>query len=181
MQSARSYAARPVRIVALALALAAAAGLCHAAGFRGVAWGASQEEVRSTETHPLHHDYEGELAYWNFEFAGVEAGLVYVFEDDRLVRARFVSRHRTSRPEEDMADYEAFKAQLEEHFGPAESEEWVWADGAERAEGEGSVAAIASGEVVLESRWTLDDTTVRLLSAAENGVVETVRAVFEPL
>ncbi len=42
-------------------------------GFRDVAWGASKAEVRKSEELPLHHDMEGEIAYWNFELAGWQA------------------------------------------------------------------------------------------------------------
>lgn len=152
----------------------------EAGGFRGVEWGASKAEVRATEKHQLHHDLDDEIAYWNFQFAGIEAGLVYTFEDGKLVRAHYLSRHRTEHPSEDLDDYRTFQRQLDEHFGAHVSEEWIWADGGEHMEDEQTVDALASGAAELVSHWDLEDSRLRLLIAGDNGTIETLRAIFEP-
>jgi len=162
----------------LALLCVAADG--SAAGFRGVEWGAGKAEVLAIEKHQLHHDIDGEVAYWNFEFAGVEAGLVYTFDDGKLVRAHYLSRHRTNDPSEDLADYESFKGALDEHFGPHLAETWVWADGAVHSADEQTLAALTSGAAELVARWDLEDSDVKLLIAGSEGVIQTVRAIFEP-
>ena len=150
-----------------------------AADFRGVSWGASREEVRATEKLPFHHDIDDEVAYWNFELAGVEAGLKYYFVDDALVAAHYFSRRATEDPAQEMADFEAFERQFSEHFGPHQGREWVWADGAAR--GEGSLEDITAGRAELVARWTLETAQVKLLIAGRDGEVKTVRAIFEPL
>lgn len=160
-------------------ALWATAGV-NAGGFRGVEWGAGKAEVLATEKHQLHHDIENEIGFWNFKFAGVEAGLVYTFEDGKFVRAQYLSRHRTNDPSEDLADYESFKAQLDEHFGAHLAEEWIWIDGREHGEDEPTLAEITSGTAELVTRWELEDANLRLLIAGSDGVVQTVRAIFEP-
>lgn len=156
------------------LPAAAAAG-----GFRGNEWGASQAQVKAREKHPLHHDIEGELAYFAFELAGVEAGLVYEFEDDRLVSAYYMSRHRTPDPEEDWADYEAWRELFGEHFDEEGRQEWIWRDGVEP--GTEGLPAITSGQAELVTRWTLEDARVRLVMQGEDGAVSRIRAYFEPL
>ena len=170
----------PMRVVwmlALGLAIAAQG---RASDFRGHAWGASPEEVKALERHDLHHDIDGELAYWNFQFAGVEAGLVYTFEDGRLVRAHFLSRNPTTDPEEDLADYRAFQALLTEHHGEPVAEEWVWLDGDERAASEGTLADIVAGRARLETRWELETADATLLIAGGDGAIQTVWVVYEP-
>ena len=181
MRAARSTRRRLLRsTIILTLVALGMTGVAAAAGFRGVEWGASKEEVLATEKHQLHHELEDEIAYWNFEFAGIEAGLVYTFEEGKLVRAHYLSRHRTSHPSEDLADYRTFQRQLDEHFGEHVAEAWTWADGDEHGESEQTVEALASGAARLESYWKLEGSRVRLLIAGENGKIETVRAIFEP-
>ena len=168
--------------LALCCLLPAAAAL--AGGFRGNEWGAAKAEVKAREKRQLHHDLPGELAYFAFELAGVEAGLVYEFEDDRLTRAYYMSRHRTAEPEEDWADYEAWRELFDEHFGEHGEgqkgvQEWLWREGVEP--GEEGLAAVTSGRAELVTRRTLEDSRVRLVIAGEDGAVSRIRAWFEPL
>ena len=161
-------------LLCLLLPAVAAAG-----GFRGNEWGAPKSEVKAREKHTLHHDMPGELAYFGFELAGVEAGLIYKFEDDRLVGAYFTSRHRTIDPQEDWADYKAWQERFDEHYGEHTRQEWLWADGAEP--GEETLAAVTSGRAQLVTHWTLDDARVRLVMRGEDGAIQTIRAHHEPL
>ncbi len=163
---------------ALAVCWLAAATTALAGGFRGNEWGAVKSEVKAREKYTLHHDRPGELAYFAFELAGVEAGLIYEFEDDRLVSAYFTSRHRTADPEEDYADYKAWQARFDEHYGKHTRQEWVWRDGAEA--GEENLAAVSSGRAELVTHWTLDDARVRLVMQGEDGAIQTIRAYHEP-
>ncbi len=167
------------RITAVLVLCLAPAAAAVAGGFRGNEWGAPKSEVKAREKHPLHHDRPGELAYFAFELAGVEAGLVYKFEDDRLVSAYYLSRHRTPDPQEDWADYEAWRRQFDEHFGEHTGQEWVWRDGA--APGDENLSAVTSGQAELVTRWTLEDARVRLVIEGEDGAVSRIRAYFEPL
>lgn len=164
--------------VALVLCCLAPAAVALAGGFRGNEWGASKAQVKAREKYTLHHDMPGELAYFAFKVAGVDAGLVYKFEHDRLVSAYFMSRHRTPEPEEDWADYEAFRMQFDEHFGEHSEQEWIWREGAEA--GEGDLAAVTSGRAELVTRWTTADAGIRLVMQGEDGVVTRIRAYFEP-
>ncbi|MFQ5350125.1 MAG: hypothetical protein ACE5EG_06765, partial [Thermoanaerobaculia bacterium] len=148
-------------------------------GFRGNHWGTAKSEVKAREKYTLHHDIPGELAYFAFELAGVEAGLVYKFEDDRLVSAYYMSRHRTPNPQEDWADYDTWRKQFDEHFGEHTRQEWFWRDGAEP--GDEELAAVTSGRADLVTHWTLEDARVRLVMQGEDGAVTRIRAYFEPL
>ena len=159
----------------------AAAG---AGGFRGNEWGASQAEVKAREKHEAQRDVPGELAYSGFDLAGVEAGLVYTFEEDGLVGAYYLSRHETDDPSEHWADYETWRELFDEHFGGhGEGEkgerEWVWREGVEP--GEEGLEAVTSGRAELVTRWTLEDSRVRLVMRGEEGAVTRIRAWFEPL
>lgn len=150
------------------------------ADFRGVDWGAGKAEVRAVETHALHHDIEDELAYWGFELAGVAAGLVYEFDDDRLARARFVSRNPTGDPRAHLADYRTWRQWTREHFESEGSEEWV--DAADRPVDVplDPIAALTAGTAKLRTRWQRETSAVTLLIAGRDGEVRTVRLIFEP-
>ena len=164
---------------ALLLCCLAPATTALAGGFRGNEWGVAKSEVKAREKYTLHHDRPGELAYFAFELAGVEAGLVYKFQDDRLVSAYFMSRHRTNDPEADYADYKTWQARFDEHYGMHTRQEWVWNDGAEP--GEENLAAVSSGRAELVTHWTLEDARVRLVMRGEDGAIQTLRAYHEPL
>ncbi len=161
----------------LALIAATAAG---ASDFRGLSWGASKAEVRRVEKHPLHHDLENELAYWNFELGGVAAGLVYTFEEGKLIRAHFVSRSPEGDAAGKLADFRVWKALFDEHFGSPSEEEWIWADGVERGEGERVLDSLTSGLAKAVARWEVGHTAVELVIAGGEGRIQTVRAVYQP-
>lgn len=164
---------------ALLLGCLASTTAALAGGFRGNEWGAAKSEVKAREKYTLHHDMPGELAYFAFQLAGVDAGLIYKFEDDRLVGAYFTSRHRTTDAEEDWADHQAWLALFDEHYGKHVRQEWVWRDGAEP--GEENLAALTSGRAELVTHWTLEDVRVRLVIQGGEGAIQTLRAYHEPL
>jgi hypothetical protein len=171
--------ARPLPLLTLLLLTAAVTGV-EASDFRGLEWGASPAEVRAVEKYPIHHDLEHEIAYWNFELAGVPAGLVYTFEDGKLVSAHFLSRHRTTDPAADLADYQAFERHFDEHFGEHAGERWVWADGAEHDPSEQTLDAVTSGAAVRETWWELETNIATLRMGGGEGGIEYVRVGFEP-
>lgn len=46
--------------------------------------------------------------------------------------------------------------------------------------GMSSLALLVSTTAVVEARWELEDSDVRLLITGSDGVVQTVREIFEP-
>lgn len=160
---------RSLLAITLGLAGALAAAPGGAADFRGFDWGASQSEVRAGETLPLHHDLEGEIAYWDFQVAGVVSGLVYRFVDDRLVRAHYIVRESPSGPDEEDRIYAAYRGHLLEVHGEPRAEDWLDAEGDPVPEGDRTLAAVRSGRVRLVTSWESDRTRVQLVRSSRNG------------
>ncbi len=179
MPSARNVRRTPLLFACWAVAVGwALPSLAASDGFRGFAWGASQAEVRKGEKLPMHHDIEGEISYWNFKLAGVPAGIIYTFENERLTRAYYLSRHRTPDPEEDYDDYHAFQRHFDQELGPHVEEEWVWADGVEP--GEENLEAVTSGRATLVTRWRTEGAQVKMEMTGKDGGIQTLRVYFEP-
>jgi hypothetical protein len=170
---------RRSQITAALMLCSLTSAVALAGGFRGNEWGATKSEVKATEKYTLHHDMPGELAYFAFQLAGVDAGLVYKFENDGLVSAYFMSRHRTPDPEEDWADHETWRKQFDEHFGEHSRQEWVGREGVEVSAGD--LSAVTSGRAELVTHWTTADARIRLVIQGEDGAVTQIRAYFEPL
>jgi hypothetical protein len=169
--------------VLLLLTLLLCTTLAGAADFRGVDWGASHKQVRASEDLPLHHDMEDNIAFWNFKVAGVPAGLLYHFEDDKLVLARYISRHTTPHAEEDHADYLAFQVHFDAELGAHDEEVWIWADGDAHGKAEQTVANITAGKVKIVTRWKNPSPSVDLVEltiAGKKGAIETLDVVFRP-
>ena len=147
-------------------------------GFRGFAWGTTQAEVKKAEKLPMHHDIKGEISYWNFKLAGYPSGVIYTFENERLVRAHYMSRNRTSDTAEDYANYQAYQRHFDQELGPHFEESWVWADGVEP--GEETLEAVASGRATLVTRWQADGNQVKMELVGKDGRFQTLRVYFEP-
>lgn len=164
-------------MTSVGLLVAAVAG---ASDFRGLSWGASKDEVRRVEKHPLHHDLEDEIAYGDFELGGVEAGLVYTFEDGKLIRAHFLSRSPAGDAAGKLGDFRTWKSLFDEHFDSPSEEEWIWADGAEHREDERGLEALTSGRARAVARWQVGNTSVELKIEGGDGKIDSVRAVYAP-
>lgn len=148
--------------------------------FRGSEWGDSMDEVQLRESAPLHHRADDELAFTDDSLEGIEGGIVYVFERNRLVTALYVSRQAYPAGAGAFEDYETLRADLEEQLGPAaeESRRWI----GERSEGDADdpAGAIAAGRLRVSTEWSLERTHVELLmTGSEDGGIF-LRAVFKP-
>ena len=169
---------RAAALAAIGTLLLAAPGA--AADFRQFDWGASFDEVLSKETLPRHHDVPEEIAYWDFELAGVTTGLAYSFEDGKLQSAKYWSRNRTEDPNQDYQDYLAYQRHFDGELGPHVEETWVWSDGRSHPEAEHTLDAILAGQAKLVTRWEQGRTQARLELVGGSGIIQRLGVHFEP-
>ncbi len=153
----------------LLLVASAASASPRAADFRAASWGDSPEVVRAGETAEFHHQGNDEIAYVDGSIEGISGGILYLFEDGRLVRGLYVSRD----------DYERLREHLDELLGTSGEEQRRWIGGAPGGEAADPIRAIVSGRLRLANVWTLETTQVSLIMTGKDGGVF-LRAVFQP-
>lgn len=167
------------------MALIGLTGAClstaaRAADFRFSEWGDSSEAVRRAETAELHHRSAEELAFTDHGIDGIDGGILYLFERDRLVTGIYVSRESYPEGAGVLEDYEALRAHLERRLGRAgeESRRWIGEEGG--GDPRHPEAAVAAGRLRVATEWSLERTHVALImTGSESGGVF-LRAVFKP-
>jgi len=169
-----------LRAAAFAVSITMLSTAATPADFRQFDWGASFDEVLSAEKLPLHHDVPEEIAYWNFDLAGVVTGLAFNFEDDKLQSAVYWSRDHTEDPNEDYEHYLAYQRHFDAELGPHVEEMWIWSDGRRHSEEEQTLDAIIAGDAKLVTRWEQARTRAELELVGGNGYMQRLGVTFEP-
>jgi hypothetical protein len=101
--------------------------------FRKATWGVTQAQVMATESNrpgEVRQD-NGEVVvkYDTFDRAGAaELGgrLIYIFADDKLVRAKYISNADHAELNDFIADFSAVEPILQEKYGKPATERAVW-------------------------------------------------------
>jgi hypothetical protein len=100
--------------------------------FRKATWGMTQAQVMATEPdRPAEIRQEnGEtiVKYDSVETAQFPARLLYIFVNDKLVRAKYVSNAEHSELNDFIADFRAVEPILVEKYGKPSTERAVWED-----------------------------------------------------
>jgi hypothetical protein len=123
----------PVTFGVLSLVLALP-GFGRASDFRNVTWGMTQQQVKAAEaaTPAELGESDGESdgeAVLRFEApAGAElrGQLLYIFRDNKLVRAKYISRAEHEDPNDFIVDFAALEPQLLAKYGAPASDVAVW-------------------------------------------------------
>jgi hypothetical protein len=114
------------------LALAELTGILsgHEPDFRRVNWGMTQAQVLATEAdRPAEIRESGGEVVVRYESSGdvdLPGRLVYIFVDDKLVRAKYLSTAQHDEPNDYIADFRAVEPQLMKRYGKPASERAVW-------------------------------------------------------
>ena len=116
----------------LALLLALAPALMAAQpdpDFRHVNWGMSQAQVLATETaQPAEVRQTGGETVVKYEpiHAELSGRLIYIFVDDKLVRAKYISNAEHAEHNDFIADFHAVEPALMEKYGRPAAEHAIW-------------------------------------------------------
>jgi len=118
---------------ALLLALSGLAGVAlpatPTADFRNVRWGMSQAQVIAAEKdHPAEVRQSGGETVIRYEPAESElpGRLIYIFLNDKLVRAKYISNAEHAEKNDFIADFHAVEPALAEKYGKPTAERAVW-------------------------------------------------------
>lgn len=100
--------------------------------FRATSWGMSEAHVRAIEKGPpaTVRTSSGEIF---LEYAPVTLGplpgrMIYIFAQNQLVRARFLSAAEHSDHNEFIRDFQFIEAELKERYGKTLQDRTVWTD-----------------------------------------------------
>lgn len=148
--------------------------------FRGSEWGDSMDEVQRRESARFHHRSEDELAFTDGSIEGIDGGIVYVFERDRLVTGVYVSRESYPNGAGAFEDYEILRRHFEEELGRAPEESRRWIGQPQDGDEESPAAAIAAGRLRVAAEWSLERTHVALLMTHSDDDGVFLRVVFRP-
>jgi hypothetical protein len=100
--------------------------------FRKVTWGMTQAEVLATEpdrpAEVLHSKGEVIVRYDAVRAPELTGRLIYIFVDDKLVRAKYVSSAEHAEQNDFIADFRAAEPILMEKYGKPTAERAVWED-----------------------------------------------------
>jgi hypothetical protein len=97
--------------------------------FRHVTWGMSQAQVVATETaKPAEVRQSGSETVVKYEPVSAEltGRLIYIFVNDQLVRAKYISNAEHAEHNDFIADFHAVEPLLAEKYGKPATERAVW-------------------------------------------------------
>jgi hypothetical protein len=98
--------------------------------FRRANWGMTQAQVIATEpgqpAEVSKSNGETILKYTTVKSAELRGRLIYIFVDDKLVRAKYVSDAEHSEQNDFIADFRAVEPMLMEKYGKPAAERAVW-------------------------------------------------------
>jgi hypothetical protein len=163
----------------LTLMLVLLPSMAQAADFRGSSWGDSPDQVAANETAILHHRNADEIAFLDSSIEGIDGGVIYLFDDGRLVQVVHVSRREYTRGEGVLDDFERMRSHYAEILGAEGERELRWINDSLRDQPERLAEAISKEHVRFSHSWSTDRSRVELLLTGKDGGVQ-IRVVFMP-
>jgi hypothetical protein len=98
--------------------------------FRKAAWGMSQAQVLATEAGPpdeiSQNNGEVIVKFQSVQSTELTGRLIYVFVNDRLIRAKYISNAEHTDLNDFIADFRAAEPVLMERYGKPTAERAVW-------------------------------------------------------
>ncbi len=150
--------------------------------FRKATWGMTRAQVLATETAQPSETREstGEIIvrYDSIQMGGLACRVVYIFANDKLVRAKYVFDPEHSDPNDFIRDFRAIEPLLNDKYGKPVSERAFWSDDALQDEPKSYLEqdrasstdilpsdkfagpSISAGHLKLYTRWRGDRTKI---------------------
>lgn len=164
---------RTILTLLVVFLLAGAAWADEQFDFRNARWGMSRDEVKKSEADKLVKDEAQGLGYIT-SINGDEALLMYVFVDDKLVRAKYVMLKKFS----NNSDYyyqlhEPIKAILIEKYGKPKKESKMWKNNLYRKDPSQIGMAIGMGHYAEFINWENEKTKITAYIYGNNFDIST--------
>ena len=103
-----------------------------ATDFRQTRWGMTQKQVLATESsrpsEARRNSGEVIVQYDSIRLAGLDSRVIYIFADDKLVRAKYLFDVEHDNQNDFIADFRTVEPFLREKYGKPANERAIWAD-----------------------------------------------------
>lgn len=139
-------------------------------GFRGVKWGVTPAEVRSSETVAPTAEVEGTagpMLLYSGSVAGLPCQYAYIFAGEVLTRGKYIFTVEHSNKNVFIDDYQSIKEQLTAKYGEAE-EVVHWKKDLLKSDRQHWGMAISVGDLVYLSEWSTAGTKIYLVLQGDN-------------
>ena len=127
--------------------------------FRDTRWGMSKEEVLVAEGKDRHLSGPNHFRYYR-NVLGMDVSVAYYFEEDYLVKARYVFEEAYEDPSKYIDDFQTVKGKLTEKYGTPAEDTLAWRDESLNPDASKLGQALKLGQVTLVSRWTSPESKI---------------------
>lgn len=135
--------------------------------FRKTRWGMTKEEIMKAEiTNPV-FDEKNAVAFSD-KVADINVYVFYIFVDNVLVSASYLTNNIHSNTLEYISDYDKLFKILKEKYGEPVKDKTVWRNDLFRNDPQSWGTAVAAGHLAKSAEWDLNDTKVILGLTGDN-------------
>ncbi len=138
-----------------------------AVDFRKTTWGMSKSQVKATEAGVPNSEDESVLMY-SSRISGMNALVIYIFAENKLVRAKYLFTEEHSNRNDYITDYNSLKEALGKKYGKIKNEETVWRNDLYRDDFSQWGFAVSLGHLIYYSQWNTENTNISLVLSGEN-------------
>jgi hypothetical protein len=139
--------------------------------FRKANWGMPRDKVKWTEADDPIGEKDSAIVY-SRQFAGMDALMGYVFEEDKLVKAKYMFQQQHSDLNDYITDYNNLKKALEKKYGKAKREKTLWSNGLYMKIPAEWGKALSLGYLTYLSYWDTKNTQISLLLKGEDSKID---------
>ena len=141
--------------------------------FRKTVWGMSKSQVKATESGKPKKEDDSTFVYVG-RVSGMNALIIYIFAENKLVRAKYLFREQHSNENDYISDYDNLKKALVKKYGKVKDEKSVWRDDLYKDNYSKWGFAVSLGHRIYYSQWETKDTEIFLVLSGENYKIDLV-------
>jgi hypothetical protein len=139
--------------------------------FRKTTWGMDRATVKLTEADDPASEDDSAIIYPR-KIAGMDALLGYIFEDDKLVRAKYMFRQQHSDLNDYITDHKNMKKALEKKYGKAKKERTIWTNDLYTKIPSQWGIALGQGYLTYISSWNAKNSEIILTLKGQNDKID---------
>jgi hypothetical protein len=125
--------------------------------FRNTKWGMSIEKVKSLEKAKFIESVTtdtGLILVYEDNLLNISVSVIYIFAEDTLVRAKYLSLEQHSSDNQYFNDFDKFATALSDKYGSKEVDT-LWTDDLYKRDPDDWGKALARGDLTLSVSWTI--------------------------
>jgi hypothetical protein len=139
--------------------------------FRNTRWGMPKDEVKKSESIPVKYE-DSKLLVYQSTVASMGAKIIYIFSNNKLVRAKYVITEEHTNKNQYISDFNNLKEILTKKYEKPKDERITWLNDLYKDDYSKWGMAISSGDLTYFSEWEKDDTNIFLLLSGDNYKIQ---------